>query len=329
MKACIFKFGFEDYMRIKRTSETKEMLEFERKDAQGRDPTMHHYPLKELILPALEFVEDEVKKLKLNEDLGEENLQMRKAIHEMMEPVKVLKDFVLFVDARPKNEEEPEPREEIWKYSLGLPTSDKKLLERLNELKRALDEGIMNRFFEASLTFLFTKFGELYRKLERAHNLLARNKLQAKVEEIFEKLGLPMTLYHKILKKDVASYQEIIYSILETRNPWGLFAQLMDPEGIPHDVEKMKYNTRVAKINNKRMMYGRFRNNINWMSYIVAVSFILIFTYPHESIGRYQRTISGKNTDQLYLENRTKVRILVDQSCMACDNIRIILKMNQ
>jgi hypothetical protein len=82
MKACIFRFDFEDYLRIKRKSETEtqSMVEFERGDFGGRnEPTMHHNPLREMIIPALEFVEDEIKKLKPIGSEDEKYPEMRMA----------------------------------------------------------------------------------------------------------------------------------------------------------------------------------------------------------------------------------------------------------
>jgi hypothetical protein len=149
MKACIFRFGFEEYLRIKRISETetRSIVEFERKETEGRDPTMHHYPLREMIIPALEFVEDEVKKLKPVGSEDEKYPEMRRAIDDMMAPVKVLKDFVNYVNSRPKDDEDPQPKEEIWKYSLGIATFDDKLTERLRKLQDATDLGIIDGFF--------------------------------------------------------------------------------------------------------------------------------------------------------------------------------------
>lgn len=120
MKACIIKFGFEDYLRIKRVSDDKSVLEFSRKDSQGHDPTMHHFPLKELLIPPLEFVEAEVKKLDLIAEL-----EMRTAVSEMMELVLVLKDFVSYVNSKRSTEPDLDPKEEIWKFSLGIATFPK------------------------------------------------------------------------------------------------------------------------------------------------------------------------------------------------------------
>jgi hypothetical protein len=75
-------------------------------------------------------------------------------------------------------------------------------------------------FFASSLDFIRGLLLDVYRRLAKAHNLYEKNKLESRMEMVFEKAELPFELFHILKEHNVEAYQQRIRELIKDKNPW-------------------------------------------------------------------------------------------------------------
>ncbi len=98
---------------------------------------------------------------------------------------------------------------------------------------------------------------------------------------------------------------------------------LLSPKGFLNVFEDPRLSSKILKNWDIKK-----RINFIWMSYLITLSPTVVLLFLHVIIGRYPRYIEteGKNSEDIYRENSSKVKKLIDEADRTLKRIEQILQ---
>lgn len=326
VKACMFKFDLEKYLRIKESSDNKSEIVFTRDRSRKGDPLHTHFPISELIYSSFGFIESQARKVAKS---GYSDFDQ--ALSEMIDAAKTVREFIDYVDP-PKGSnvdstESLRRKRELWKLSLKMEIDDQKIKDIIAKLKRAGElGGSVTDFQSSTMQYVKNMLRNLSLRLEESGKERHMIYAQERAKEVLRKAGLPTDLVFLLLHdRNSGAYDAAIEDLVREQGMWPIIIKLSAPHGVMQEILKMRYNTKVANVKGLRMLYPFLRNNLIWMGYIASIAYVLLFMFPHEEFGRYQQVVSKESTEEIYLKHREQATFLINECEKACQTIKSIL----
>jgi HEPN domain-containing protein len=308
VKACVYRFGFEEYLKLKRVTELEFAL------GQGRhDPLYEHNPSVVLLRAGYRFCHEEVERLKARQKIDPSLIPVFEEVLDATRQIRNLMD---------KMDEKKQVKLEIWKCSLGLGTKDEETERLIAGIKRASESRIVERFIEHSFSWLYGVLEWLRRNATRTHQ--SHKIFTAIIPEarrLLQKGGLPSEFAEAFFAKDRETYQKIINDFVAEKGMWNALNILFRPGGLFDEAAKM-WGSETATVDEIGMPFNDLRNYYIWISYIVAMSYPMILLFPHEEFGRYPTPVDERNTELIYAECYPELRKRIDESSEACKVIK-------
>jgi|GEM_PF-4969145 len=317
IKACVFRFGFEEYLRLKRITELG--LDFVLE--QGRDPLHHHNPSGVILRASYKFCHDEVERLKSKQDIDSNLIPM---FEEILDATGQILNLMREMD---KNKQ---VKLEVWKGSLGGIIKHEETNRLIAAIKKSSESRVVERFLEASFNWLFRRIHWLIAFAAKTHQL---HKIQTVVipeaRQLLEASRLPTEFANTLFSGKEDVYQNSIHNFVAEKGAWNALNIVLRPGGLMEiGANWGKTNPEIARVDEKELPLTDIRNYYVWISYIVAMSYPMILLYPHEEFGRYPATIDGRDTEVIYAESKSELRNRIDD-CMEANKIIKGLILNQ
>jgi hypothetical protein len=326
VKACLFKFDLERYLRLKESSDSKSEIVFVRDRSRVGDPLHTHFPISELIYTSFGFIQSQAKKVAKTG-----NSDFDQSLNDIIDAAKTVRDFVDYVDppkgSKVDSKEALRRKKELWKLSLQLDIEDQKIKDFISKLRAAGQPGgTSTNFQSSSVQFVKNLVSKLTLALEKTGN--ERHLIYAKerAQDILKKADFPPELVFLFMHdRNSGAYDAAIEDLVREQGMWPILIRLFSPEGVIKEVQKLRYDTKVANIKGARMLFPFFRINLIWMGYIASIAYVMLFMFPHEEFGRYLQPIDARTSEEIYLERREKANFLIDECDKACQTIKLIL----
>lgn len=295
VKAVALKHGFERYLRKK--------PKFKHSHIPARGLTSEIY---DFVIESLEQV-----------DRKQFDEKMSDAITESLSNVRAIKNFFKEIEEK----KDGEKFEKVWMYSLGIETSDE-IITALDAYKKTCDDKLSKQ--------LCLGASELSRKVVldlKKFAIKSRQELKFRtavktVKEIIPDYGLPEDIVDVFIEgKD--KFEKMISNIVDKHGVVGIMDFLLGPKGFLNIFTDSRFPPKILEKWNIEK-----RINFIWMTYLVTISPTTVLLFPHVIIGRYPRVlINGKNTEDVYLENSSRVNELIKESDRTFKRIKQILEM--
>lgn len=326
VKACMFKFELEKYLRIKETSDSKSEIVFTRDRLRKNDPLHTHFPISELIYSSFGFIESQARKIpKTN------NSDFSQSLADILDAAKTVREFVDYVDP-PKGSnvntaESLRMKKELWKLSLQMDIDDQKIKNIILKLKQAGRlGGSVSDFQSSTVQYVKDMLNKLSQTLEESGNERHLAYWQEKAKGVLKRAGLPPDLVFLLMHdRNTGAYDAAIEDLVREQGLWPIIIRLLSPADAMQEILKMRYDTKVANVKGLRMLFPYLRMNLIWMGYIASIAYVMLFMFPHEEFGRYQEQVGDRFTEEIYLERREQAELLISECEKACKTIKLIL----
>lgn len=309
IKACVYRFGFDEYLKLKRITE----LDFVR-GQEKHDPLYTHNPSAVLLRASYKFCNDEIERLKAKKGIEPSLLPVFEEILDATRQIRNLMD---------RMDEKKQVKLEVWRRSLGLETKDEETDRLISGIKKASENRVVERFIDSSFNWLY-KILEWFKKsaIRNRKSHMIYTAVIPEARGLLQDAGLPSEFAKAFFAKDRETYQIAIGDFIAQKGTWNVLNLLFKPQG-PFDKAAKWSSSEIAKVDDIGLPLNELRNYFIWISYIVAMSYPMILIYPHEEYGRYPTPINdGKNTEVNYSERRAELRKRINECQEACKIIK-------
>jgi hypothetical protein len=316
IKACICKYGFEKYLqtRLRDGDETfYAIFEF---DKNIRSSLVSHLPSGAILRLTFDFIELQIRKIGNQNNI---DTSLRPVLEEMRFTISTLVNLLKYVDS--KGDGIHDPRLELWKVSLKLETPDKQIRNNLDTILEAGRKNLVDNFALIATDYTQRKVRDLIASLRQARNFNALH-FQARdaIHEIFEKIGIPDYLAVVFLDDSPQNFRDALIAYLQSEDDnWRMLTALLAPGGVTDFVADKQIEFRSVNVAGKRARLSRVRYDFTWVPYLMSISYVAVFLYPHEQIGRYIRVVENETTTYELYSDRSKIlRELIERAQEAC-----------
>lgn len=294
IKACAYKFGFELY--LKNLKKKKKSLRT-------------HQPAKVMMKEVYHYL-----------------IERSNAINRRELPYEIdqgITDFIKagdhFVKTMEYIEQDETARIDVWKHSLGIPIKNPKLEKLINSLETYSGEQYLQNFFTEVFNYVRRTIFEAIQLLRKARQSHKMPMIKRNLRESMKEHDLPENLIDALLdnKYSYASYYKEIHDFVKKKGEFEALHLVFSPKGLLHDIQNTTNKNEKEAISDKEAL------DFTWMSYLIAISYMVVLTHPHQSLGRYPEIIDNKeDSETLYSKHGEKLKSLIDECKAAHERIK-------
>jgi hypothetical protein len=238
----------------------------------------------------------------------------------MVTTIDALINMIKYVDG--KGDSGYNARLELWKTSLKVNTKDKEIEKYLKIVIDASERGLVRQFTLISTGYCQRKLRDLIEFLERRRDFkVLQFSLKEAVRDIFEKLNLPEYLFVEFVDSTPQAFNDAVRKYFKEvgDEDWRVLTAFLAPGGVIDEVAELQGEYQSVKVGTKTRELSRVRHDFIWVPYLLSISYVAVFLYAHEQIGRYIRELDDNlTTDQTYFRHRKRLRFMIDEAKDAC-----------
>jgi HEPN domain-containing protein len=278
IKAGAYKMGFLQYVKKK-------------------PPLRSHNP-PEVILP---FVYDFLIDLVQEIDKSKLDDWIKRGLDEPLEIFRMIRDNLYRVKKNDKL------KENLWRSSLKIEIHDKDILD----LKKKLDDYANNRltiYMERIMYFLQDLVCCMINELKKTRHSEKIPPLIKECEGELAKYGLPSILIRHFINRNETAWKNELVRLVEMKGESEALDIILGPGGALTMLQK--HNSRLS-LNQKWSVNDQLK--ITWITYVSAISPLVLQIYPHEEFGRYPITRPDFDTEKTYAERKIELKAMIDQ----------------
>ena len=218
-----------------------------------------------------------------------------------------------------KVDKDKELLKELWKVSLGIQTDESRITEFFHEIEQFKKTTFPFELLESTIVRMRGIFQTIFEKLrkERKSHVIERIKRESSEQSVNR--GIPYEITNILFSNETG---KDLYNTIKNNSSFADNFDLIDciygKDGL------LDLCSLISGIKEESLSRNEREATLR-MYYLAHLSEIVLFTYPHEELGRYSEIIDGKSVETWYEERKIELKKIIDTSRLTFDRTKSLL----
>ncbi|MBI1662687.1 MAG: hypothetical protein IS860_04170 [Nitrosopumilus sp.] len=203
---------------------------------------------------------------------------------------------------------------QVWKYSLKI-NDDSKIQQELEEIKK-MQNLIPITFFNEVLESYRNWVIDVIASQKYIKQKLNVQRAIEKAKKSTKELGFSDDIVNSFLTRKSTLWKSEITQYVIKHGAVRVFDNILGKDGLFSNIVHKDASMRENFV------------SIRWLAWIGLISPSVIYSFPHEQIGRYPIMIENKNSEDWYEEKADELKFIIDDCDFGIKRVKDMMKQN-